>query len=51
VLAAGQIVKSGGRDLAIRLEQEGYAPILREAGMEPTEVDATPEPAEPDTEH
>jgi Fe-S cluster assembly ATP-binding protein len=34
VLAAGQIVKSGGRELAIRLESEGYAPILREAGLE-----------------
>jgi Fe-S cluster assembly ATP-binding protein len=33
VLARGRIVKSGGRDLAIRLEQEGYAGILREAGM------------------
>jgi Fe-S cluster assembly ATP-binding protein len=30
VLARGRIVKSGGRDLALRLEQEGYAGILRE---------------------
>jgi Fe-S cluster assembly ATP-binding protein len=35
VLAAGRIVKSGGKDLALRLEDEGYGPILREAGMSP----------------
>ncbi|MFL5676883.1 MAG: Fe-S cluster assembly ATPase SufC, partial [Chloroflexota bacterium] len=35
VLAAGRIVKSGGKDLALRLEDEGYGPILREAGLEP----------------
>ena len=34
VLAGGQIVKSGGKDLALRLEEEGYGPILREAGLE-----------------
>ena len=34
VLAQGRIVKSGGRDLALRLEDEGYGPILREAGLE-----------------
>jgi Fe-S cluster assembly ATP-binding protein len=34
VLAAGRIVKSGGKDLALRLEEEGYGPILREAGLE-----------------
>src|SRR5207342_1099527 len=34
VLAAGRIVKSGGKDLALRLEDEGYGPILREAGLE-----------------
>jgi Fe-S cluster assembly ATP-binding protein len=34
VLAAGRIVKSGGKDLAIRLEEEGYGPVLREAGLE-----------------
>ena len=33
VLAEGRIVKSGGKDLAIRLEDEGYGPILREAGL------------------
>jgi Fe-S cluster assembly ATP-binding protein len=35
VLAAGRIVASGGRELALRLEDEGYAPILRESGLEP----------------
>jgi Fe-S cluster assembly ATP-binding protein len=35
VLAKGRIVASGGRELAIRLEEEGYAPVLREAGLEP----------------
>ncbi|HEY4752021.1 MAG TPA: Fe-S cluster assembly ATPase SufC, partial [Candidatus Limnocylindrales bacterium] len=34
VLAAGRIVTSGGKDLAIRLEEEGYGPILREAGLD-----------------
>jgi Fe-S cluster assembly ATP-binding protein len=34
VLAQGRIVKTGGRDLALRLEEEGYGPILREAGLE-----------------
>ena len=34
VLAQGQIVASGGRELALRLEEEGYAPVLREAGLE-----------------
>jgi Fe-S cluster assembly ATP-binding protein len=33
VLALGRIVKSGGKDLALRLEEEGYGPILREAGL------------------
>ncbi len=32
VLAAGRIVTSGGKDLALRLEDEGYGPILREDG-------------------
>jgi Fe-S cluster assembly ATP-binding protein len=35
VLAQGRIVTSGGRDLALRLEEEGYGPILREAGLSP----------------
>jgi Fe-S cluster assembly ATP-binding protein len=34
VLAAGRIVTSGGKDLALRLEEEGYGPILRDAGLE-----------------
>jgi Fe-S cluster assembly ATP-binding protein len=33
VLAQGRIVKTGGKDLALRLEEEGYGPILREAGL------------------
>ena len=40
VLAAGRIVKSGGKDLALRLEEEGYGPILREAGLEVNVSDA-----------
>src|SRR4051794_28422765 len=39
VLAQGRIVKTGGRDLALRLEEEGYGPILREAGLETTVSD------------
>jgi Fe-S cluster assembly ATP-binding protein len=34
VLAQGRIIKSGGKDLALRLEDEGYGPVLREAGYE-----------------
>jgi Fe-S cluster assembly ATP-binding protein len=45
VLAQGLIVASGGRDLALRLEEEGYAPILRDAGME--DAADEPEPPEP----
>jgi Fe-S cluster assembly ATP-binding protein len=33
VLAAGRIVTSGGKELALRLEEEGYGPILRAAGL------------------
>jgi Fe-S cluster assembly ATP-binding protein len=33
VLAGGRIVKSGGKELALQLEEEGYGPILREAGL------------------
>ena len=40
VLAAGRIVKSGGKDLALRLEEEGYGPILREAGLDVNVSDA-----------
>jgi Fe-S cluster assembly ATP-binding protein len=47
VLAQGQMVATGGRDLALRLEEEGYAPILREAGLEAADDDhEAPEPAE-----
>ena len=35
VLAQGRIVKSGGKDLALRLEEQGYGPILRDAGLAP----------------
>jgi len=51
VLAAGRIIASGGRELALQLEQEGYAPIMRAAGLEPTADDAAPEPAEPGVGH
>jgi Fe-S cluster assembly ATP-binding protein len=34
VLALGRIVTSGGRELALRLEEEGYGPILRENGLD-----------------
>ena len=34
VLAQGRIVKTGGRDLALQLEEEGYGAVLREAGLE-----------------
>ena len=48
VLAAGRIVTSGGKDLALRLEDEGYGPILREAGLETSVPDeALALPAEP----
>jgi Fe-S cluster assembly ATP-binding protein len=48
VLAAGRIVTSGGKDLALRLEDEGYGPILREAGLETTVPDeALAVPQEP----
>ena len=50
VLAAGRIVTSGGKDLALRLEDEGYGPILREAGLETTVPDeALAVPQEPAT--
>ncbi|HEX7543842.1 MAG TPA: Fe-S cluster assembly ATPase SufC [Candidatus Limnocylindrales bacterium] len=45
VLAAGRIVKSGGSDLALRLEEEGYAPVLAEAGLEAEVGDEAPETA------
>jgi len=51
VLAQGRIVKSGGKELALQLEEEGYGPILREAGLS---IDAPDEalhvPQSPDDE-
>ncbi|HEX2294351.1 MAG TPA: Fe-S cluster assembly ATPase SufC [Actinomycetota bacterium] len=38
VLMGGRIVKSGGFDLAERLEAEGYAEIAREAGLSADEL-------------
>ncbi len=46
VLAAGRILTSGGSDLALRLEEEGYAPILRAAGLDVEVGDEAPEAAE-----
>jgi len=43
VLAHGRIIASGGKDLALRLEDEGYAPILQEAGFEIDALDEDPE--------
>jgi Fe-S cluster assembly ATP-binding protein len=43
VLAHGRIIASGGSDLALRLEEEGYAPVLREAGYEIDALDEDPE--------
>jgi Fe-S cluster assembly ATP-binding protein len=51
VLAAGRIIASGGKELALRLEQEGYAPVMREAGMEPAEADAEAEVPEAPEQH
>jgi len=42
VLAAGRIITSGGKDLALRLEDEGYAPILAENGLEGAVGDEAP---------
>ena len=39
VLAQGRIVTSGGKDLALRLEDEGYGPVLRENGLSPDAPD------------
>jgi Fe-S cluster assembly ATP-binding protein len=52
VLAEGRIVKSGGKELALQLEDEGYGPILRAAGLDTgvpddaLKVPLAPEPAE-----
>jgi Fe-S cluster assembly ATP-binding protein len=48
VLARGRILQSGGRELALDLERDGYGPILREAGYEDYVSDeAAPPPLEP----
>jgi Fe-S cluster assembly ATP-binding protein len=42
VLAKGRIIKTGGRELALELERDGYAPILRAAGLDVTADDGAP---------
>jgi Fe-S cluster assembly ATP-binding protein len=54
VLARGRIIKSGGRELALQLEQEGYGRILAEAGLADDAAAAeqeTPEPLEAAAAH
>lgn len=51
VLVRGRIITSGGRDLALDLEEHGYAPLMRAAGFEVDESDSAldaraPEPAQ-----
>jgi Fe-S cluster assembly ATP-binding protein len=51
VLAKGRIIATGGGDLALRLEREGYAGVLQEAGLEADASDSAldaraPEPVE-----
>ena len=51
VLARGRMIATGGRDLALRLEDEGYAGVLREAGYDVDVTDSAlaaraPEPVE-----
>jgi Fe-S cluster assembly ATP-binding protein len=51
VLAMGRIIATGGSDLALRLEREGYAGVLQEAGLEVDASDSAldaraPEPVE-----
>ena len=41
VLAQGRIVTSGGKELALRLEDEGYGPILHAAGLAADPTDAS----------
>jgi Fe-S cluster assembly ATP-binding protein len=43
VLAAGRIITSGGRDLALTLEEEGYGPVLAAAGLAADAGDEAPE--------
>ncbi len=49
VLARGRIIKSGGRELALQLEEQGYAPVLREAGYDADETDAAYAARAPET--
>ena len=44
VLARGRIVTSGGLDRALQLENEGYGPIRRAAGLAESAADEAPEP-------
>jgi len=44
VLARGRIVTSGGRELALRLEAEGYEPTLRAAGFRDVTTDEAKAP-------
>ena len=46
VLARGKILTSGGKELALRLEEEGYAPILAAAGYEGDAADEAREAVE-----
>ena len=47
VLARGRIVTSGGPELALRLEREGYAPILAEHGLAATAAELEAPPVAP----
>jgi Fe-S cluster assembly ATP-binding protein len=40
VLMAGRVIKSGGFDLAERLEAEGYEELAKEAGLSPDDIAA-----------
>ena len=52
VLAEGRIVKSGRKELALQLEEEGYGPILRAAGLDVNVPDhALLVPKGPDLDH
>ncbi len=51
VLAAGRIITSGGRDLALKLEEEGYGPALAAAGLAADVADEAPEPAVAEAGH
>ncbi len=43
VLAAGRIITSGGKDLALKLEEEGYGPVLAAAGLAEEAGDEAPD--------